>query len=143
MVFKVLPFHFNMTNPYQVEFLPYQILKSRKICNWYALYCTSTQKTRQNRWLLSQVKILIYVGISQDPQNFPLIFKLYMHVTDSVRGSTVLQMLHIQCDYKPGSPFLKRFSNTISSNNRKLKIVGYCLKLCWKQTYPKSLKQIN
>lgn len=127
MVFKVLPFHFNMTNPYQVEFLPYQILKSRKICNWYALYCTSTQKNRQNRWLLSQVKILIYVGISQDPQNCPLIFKLYMHVTDSVRGSTVLQMLHIQCDYKPGSPFYKDSATQFQTitENWKLSVIAW------------------
>lgn len=136
MVFKVLPFHFNMTNPYQVEFLQYQILKSRKICNWYALYCTSTHKKTAKQMVVvsSKNSYIRSLGISQDPQNFPLIFKLYMHVPDSVRGSTVLQMLHIQCDYKPGSPYLKRFSNTISSNNRKLKIVGYCLKLCWKQT---------
>lgn len=143
MVFKILPFHFNMTNPYQVEFLPYQILKSRKICNWYALYCTSTHKKTAKQMVVVSSKNSYIRWYFTRPAKCSPYLKLYMHVTDSVRGSTVLQMLHIQCDYKPGSPFLKRFSNTISSNNRKLKIVGYCLKLCWKQTYPKSLKQIN
>lgn len=65
----------------------------------------------------------------------------------------------IQFDYKPEGNSLKRFSNTISRNNRYSSFNGKfhlvqnidsfsCLLVCkscgnWKQTYPKWLKQTN